>query len=319
MVAMRYITNTCPVCGGTYEFSEQDVGREWKCPHCGEPVQLRQATSPRASASILWGIVALVVVGIVLSGTALFIYFDSRREARERERHRAEQEQARTDALLKQNRTNQASAAEKASAQAASTEALLRSLRQEIDELRNTNAILTSNFARGRPAPQAPVQSTPTWPQPSLQRFQVHEILANYGYLKCRTDRGEVLIQDLPSQVGTFLAELAKRKAEVAAYSRKVEAYDQAARRADAVAPGGLGGDPAYVDAGMRQRAEANLMAEDVRDGKANLTKMEANLSEWERVEEARTTILAQRTEKQYGGMQIWRFVAMASSPPPRR
>ncbi len=42
---MRYVTNTCPACGGTYEFLEQEIGREWTCPHCASPVILSPGLS----------------------------------------------------------------------------------------------------------------------------------------------------------------------------------------------------------------------------------------------------------------------------------
>ena len=48
----KYITNACPACGGGYEFLEQEIGRAWKCPHCGSPVALRaQTPSPKGGAT----------------------------------------------------------------------------------------------------------------------------------------------------------------------------------------------------------------------------------------------------------------------------
>lgn len=33
-MVMKYVTNTCPACGGNFEFLESEIGREWNCPHC---------------------------------------------------------------------------------------------------------------------------------------------------------------------------------------------------------------------------------------------------------------------------------------------
>ena len=32
---MKYMTNTCPACEGSFEFLEQETNRDWRCPHCG--------------------------------------------------------------------------------------------------------------------------------------------------------------------------------------------------------------------------------------------------------------------------------------------
>jgi len=71
------------------------------------------------------------------------------------------------------------------------------------------------------------------------------------------------------------------------------------------------------VQAAMAQRAEANLMLENARDAKANLEKMEANLSAWEKAEAVRTTILAESSDKKiaagtYQGADVWNYVRMA-------
>jgi DNA-directed RNA polymerase subunit RPC12/RpoP len=38
---MKYVTNTCPACGGNFEFLESEIEREWNCPHCSFPVLLQ--------------------------------------------------------------------------------------------------------------------------------------------------------------------------------------------------------------------------------------------------------------------------------------
>lgn len=43
---MKYVTNTCPACEESFEFSEQEIGREWICPHCGVRVLLHAIHQP---------------------------------------------------------------------------------------------------------------------------------------------------------------------------------------------------------------------------------------------------------------------------------
>jgi hypothetical protein len=124
------------------------------------------------------------------------------------------------------------------------------------------------------------------------------------------------VIYGLPPAVGDYLAEVSKLKTEIDEFGPRVEAYDQEARRASAVALTAASGDPAYVQAAMRQRAEANLMLENARDAKAKLAKMQANLAAWELVAAERTTILAESGAKalggKYAGMDTWGYVRMA-------
>ena len=317
MTEAGYLSNNCPHCGGAIEFPVHGVGEWIECPHCQQRIQL---VKPALLARFLGGanpggMWAIVLAGAMVSGTALFIYFDHRGEARERDRQQAAVERAKLDLVSRQDRQKEssASATDRAQAeQSAKTEAMLKSLQKDIQDLRETNALLVSKLANQQNAPEAPQQVLKAQPQ-APRRIRVYEILVP-GYNKpiCRTDIGQIVIQYLPDQVGKYWAEVRRLKAEEAEFRAKVEAYDQDARRASAVALTGASGDPAYVQAAMRQRAEANLMLENARDAKADLVKMQANLSAWERAEGERTTILAVLTGTQIARMDVWNCVGMA-------
>jgi hypothetical protein len=312
-----YLSNDCPHCGGGIEFPLNGVGQWIDCPHCQERIQLaKPALSARfLGAAWKWRAAgAIVLAGAIVSGTALFIYFDHRGQARERDRQQAAAERVRLDLASRQNRPEESSASDRAQAeQSAKTEAMLKSLQRGIEDLRETNALLTSKLANQENASKTP-QRTFIAPQQSSRRIRVYEVISGFGALtrKCRTDIGEIWIPGLPGQVEDYLAEVRKLKAEEAEFRAKVEAYDRDARRASAVAATGASGDPAYVEAVMRQRAEANLMLENARDASANLVKMQANLSAWEKVKEERTTILAVSARP-----GVWNYVGMASTGPP--
>lgn len=63
---MRHIRNKCPHCGGAYDFTEEESGRESSCPHCGAAVRLRYKKSV---GEHLWDWVlrGLMVGGILLA------------------------------------------------------------------------------------------------------------------------------------------------------------------------------------------------------------------------------------------------------------
>lgn len=256
----------------------------------------------------------MILAGAMASGTALFIYFDHRSEARERDRQQAAAEKVRLDYLSRQDHPKESSASDRPQPdQSAKTEVMLKSLQKDIEDLRGTNALLVSKLANQQNASKAP-QQTLIAPPESTRRIRVYEIIDGYGALtrKCRTDIGEIWIPGLPAQVEDYLATVRKLKAEEAEFRAKVEAYDRDARRASAVALTGASGDPAYVQAAMRQRAEANLMLENARDARADLAKMQANLSAWERVKEERTTIVIEPNRAQGQKPGVWNYVRMA-------
>ena len=63
-----YVKNTCPNCGGGYEFSRKEVGREWTCPHCNQPVLLRQKDKT-------WILAKWLIVSVISLCGALLVRF----------------------------------------------------------------------------------------------------------------------------------------------------------------------------------------------------------------------------------------------------
>ena len=305
-----YLHGNCPQCGGGIEFPAQGAGERVDCPHCQTNILL---TRPKRRLALPWKWVVMVSCTMIC-GTVGLIYADLR--ARLGPQQRQEQPKVSPDGTRAETEA------------AAQMQTLLKSLEKDVQELRQTNAILlsrqsnqqafsdrrdTQDHQQTRPPPAQSEQIAP--PQQSAQRIRVNEILGQTAsWLRCRTDVGEILIAKLPAQVGQYWAEVNKQKAEIADLSTRLGVADQVARRANAVALTSAGGDAAYVNSAMNQRARANLMTEDVRDGMANLQNMRATLSNWQRVENERTTILAVPARRRYAGLDVWNYAGMASS-----
>src|ERR1035441_5498777 len=135
---MKHLKNTCPHCGGGIEFPPNGVGEWIACPHCQERIQLaKPALLGRfLGGANLGGMWAIVVAGAMVSATALFIYFDHRGEARERERQQAAAERVRLGLVSRQKQPKESSASDRAQAdQSAKTEAMLKSLQKDIEDL----------------------------------------------------------------------------------------------------------------------------------------------------------------------------------------
>ena len=64
-VLMKYVTNTCPACGGSFEFLESEIGREWQCPHCKAAVRLNYVMPQGRHANVVaWRWIAVLPAAI---------------------------------------------------------------------------------------------------------------------------------------------------------------------------------------------------------------------------------------------------------------
>jgi hypothetical protein len=129
-------------------------------------------------------------------------------------------------------------------------------------------------------------------------------------YKKC-TVKGEgvsgaALIQFLPSPVEAILVNRNQQAARIADLSYRIQNWDRAVRRADAVTPTGAVGDPGYVDAVMAQRGSVNLAYENLEDAKAALTKFQAAYADYLDTTKAATIVKIRRTGLLYGGEPVW-------------
>ena len=62
---MKYVMNTCPACGGNFEFLESGIGREWNCPHCKAAVRLNYVKAQGRHANVVaWSWIAVLPAAI---------------------------------------------------------------------------------------------------------------------------------------------------------------------------------------------------------------------------------------------------------------
>ncbi len=67
---MRHIRNKCPQCGGAYDFTGEESGRESSCPHCGAGIRLRYKKSV---GEHLW---EWALRGLMIGGFLLAIWYN---------------------------------------------------------------------------------------------------------------------------------------------------------------------------------------------------------------------------------------------------
>lgn len=111
-----------------------------------------------------------------------------------------------------------------------------------------------------------------------------------------------VLVANLPGEVRTHLAEVARLEGKLRQARAQVEAYEHRAKLADATAPRAAYGDWNYVDEAMAERQQANVMLVNAETARIQLEKAEAEVAKKTGV---KMKVLAMKTGT-YSGLDIW-------------
>src|SRR5882724_12931097 len=83
MSRLKYLKGECAHCGGPIGFPADSIGTTADCPHCGQQTELlparpkEEATIPRKT--IVWTIVAVVVLGLGLAGAIVALHLAEKR------------------------------------------------------------------------------------------------------------------------------------------------------------------------------------------------------------------------------------------------
>lgn len=169
----------------------------------------------------------------------------------------------------------------------------------------STNATTT---ARPAAAIKKPAVTTPIEPT----RVQVMAILGNFGFVKCATDHGDIMISGLPPGVGTSLAGLKQFDTQIESLKAQLEVETKRSNDAADRVPKIRVGDKNYIEAGTARRVQADQLSTQAKNTKEKIKALEAKRAElYERTEQA-TTILAYLTAQRYASLPVWRFAAMA-------
>lgn len=129
-------------------------------------------------------------------------------------------------------------------------------------------------------------------------------------YKKCAVKgkevSGTIVIELLPPPVEVILNNRNQQASQIADLADRIENKDRAVARADAVTPTGAGGDAAYVNAVMAQRAQVNLAIVDLAQAKADLAKLETAYADYIDQTRAATIVKVKNTGIVYMGSAVW-------------
>ncbi|MGA2787762.1 MAG: hypothetical protein ABSF60_09565 [Verrucomicrobiota bacterium] len=146
-----------------------------------------------------------------------------------------------------------------------------------------------------------------------VQIISISDDLSNGGIARCAVQGAsdDILVKNLPDAVRSFLNRKRQLAADINSFNDKVQADASAAARAQAVVPAYASTDPDTLDAQNNQRAQANLMALNVKEEQAVLARMNNAMRDLDAETADRTTIMAFPTGEFFGGFEIWNCVGM--------
>jgi hypothetical protein len=142
------------------------------------------------------------------------------------------------------------------------------------------------------------------------ERIGVGSPVGQYG--QYRTDRGLIIIKNLPASVTAYLSQEASLLDRISRLKNDIEENTRVARQADAVTPTLAQGRPEYVNAVMNERARVNMMFVNIAEQKEELGRLADQLEALLKRRIEATTIIAQQTPQRYAGSPIYQCVGMA-------
>lgn len=202
----------------------------------------------------------------------------------------------------------------------------LDKINEEIRPLSEKQARLKAQVGQAaKPAPDAsslagpitalPAGVAPTAAKAEPDRLRIMAILENYGFLKCQSDKGEVMVANLPASITQQFTAVKQMEDQVARFEDEVDADRVAALRADANAPTYAAGTPAYVNRQMARRKQANNMVIDATEKAKDLRSVQANLQKARIKALAAGSISAVETGQKYAGLKVYRYLGPYVEP----
>jgi len=153
--AARYIKSNCRLCGGPIEFPAYGLGEKIDCPHCQKAIRLtKMPVRSRLrnwlhSWSFNWKW-AVVVVGMMLSGTALFIYTDWKAQLKNRAKQEADLLSEQTEEMQRANDIAEDDASQRRMESSRQQVFLRQRLSEQTKEMQRANDIAEDDASQRR-------------------------------------------------------------------------------------------------------------------------------------------------------------------------
>ena len=129
-------------------------------------------------------------------------------------------------------------------------------------------------------------------------------------YKKCTVHgpgvSGDILIQHLPAAVEAILKTRIQQAAPITALSEKIKNEDRAVQQAKASIPAGAPRYGAYGQEVRMERAQVNMAAQDLKNARTNLAKLQKSYDDYVEKTKSQTVVKMRNTGVLYKGLAVW-------------
>jgi SLA1 homology domain 1, SHD1 len=146
------------------------------------------------------------------------------------------------------------------------------------------------------------------WKQLEVLKLEAAESVGRYQKCTVRGSavNGEIFITLLPPSVEAILNNRTERALQLTNLSNQIESENRAVRQAKAALPSTAYGNRAYRNTVAAERAQVKLAANDLKNARTNLAKLQKSYDDYVKKTRNQTTVKARNTGVTREGLPVW-------------
>jgi hypothetical protein len=146
------------------------------------------------------------------------------------------------------------------------------------------------------------------WKQIEIIKLENAESPGRYKKCKVRGTalNGEVYLQRLPPAVEAILNNRNAQATQITTLSNRIQIENHAVQQAKAALPSAAQANPVYRRTVAAERAQVNHEANDVKNSRTNLTKLQKSYQDYVTKTKEQATVKMRNTGLEFNGLPVW-------------
>jgi hypothetical protein len=146
------------------------------------------------------------------------------------------------------------------------------------------------------------------WKQIEVVKLDAAESAGRYKKCAVRGNgvNGEIFITLLPPSVEAILNNRNQQAGQITNLSNQIESENRAVQQAKAAVPSAAHGNRAYRNTVAAERTQVNLAANDVKNARTNLAKLQKSYDDYVKKTKDQMTVKVRNTGAAHEGLPVW-------------
>lgn len=146
------------------------------------------------------------------------------------------------------------------------------------------------------------------WKQIEVVKLDAAETAGRYQKCNVRGSgmNGEIYIARLPRSAEAILNNRNEQATQITNLSSRIESESHAVQQAKAAVPSAANGNRTYRRAAAEERAKVNVEAQDVKNARTNLAKLQKSYADYIKKTKDQTTVKMRNTGLTCKGLSVW-------------